>query len=397
MFTPNGLFSIVYTIKFYTLVDNSESNFQDLAIHVEVYSREPIFLRESLQGTATRIFHEFVDKFMKNSEASKPIEEVGSFQLRKRNSSKPQILTRLFILPSTQLLSPLLLRLVSFEFRSATLKGPPTRDVSAPAVRNDATKEWRTNRRVVTVLYSSGIGGYYHAIQDVCKLVVKELTSWDTSTIKRLIMAYGGAIVGPPAAAAGGSLATRQVKLDKECELRIELPKSGSPSLQGSNLQFLLGMEATIEMDGITETDYTADETPMISYVNVHAVLEGRRNRAKASSSDSDSSQGPRVIVVGPTDSGKSTLSRMLLSWAAKQGWKPTFVDLDIGQGSITIPGCIAATPIEMPIDPVEGIPLEMPLVYFYGHATPSLNADLYKVLLKELAQILERQFAGNC
>lgn len=77
------------------------------------------------------------------------------------------------------------------------------------------------------------------------------------------------------------------------------------------------------------------------------------------------------MIVVGPTDSGKSTLSRMLLSWAAKQGWKPTFVDLDIGQGSITAPGCIAATPIEMPIDPVEGIPLDIPLVYFFGHATP--------------------------
>ncbi|MCH87206.1 protein CLP1, partial [Trifolium medium] len=105
---------------------------------------------------------------------------------------------------------------------------------------------------------------------------------------------------------------------------------------------------------------------------------------------------GPRVIVVGPSDSGKSTLSRMLLSWAAKQGWKPTFVDLDIGQGSITAPGCIAATPIEMPIDPVEGIPLEMPLVYFFGHTTPSNNVELYKVLVKELAGMLERQFAGN-
>lgn len=29
----------------------------------------------------------------------------------------------------------------------------------------------------------------------------------------------------------------------------------------------------------------------MISYVNVHAVLEGRRNRAKASPTDSESSQ----------------------------------------------------------------------------------------------------------
>lgn len=74
---------------------------------------------------------------------------------------------------------------------------------------------------------------------------------------------------------------------------------------------------------------------------------------------------------MGPSDSGKSTLCKMLLSWAAKQGWKPTYVDLDIGQGSITIPGCISATPIEKPIDIVDGIPLEMPLAYFYGHPSP--------------------------
>ena len=75
--------------------------------------------------------------------------------------------------------------------------------------------------------------------------------------------------------------------------------------------------------------------------------------------------------MVGPSDSGKSSLAWMLLGWAARQGWKPTFVDLDIGQGSVTIPGTLAATPIEMPIDPVEGIQLEVPLVYFYGHTNP--------------------------
>ncbi|XP_010535921.1 PREDICTED: protein CLP1 homolog isoform X2 [Tarenaya hassleriana] len=150
-------------------------------------------------------------------------------------------------------------------------------------------------------------------------------------------------------------------------------------------------------MDGPTETDYTADETPMVSYVNVHAILDARRRRAKDSSSnDSESSQGPRVIVVGPTDSGKSTLAKMLLSWAAKRGSKPTFVDLDVGQGSITIPGCIAASPIEMPIDPVEGIPLDMSLVYYYGHTTPSNNVELYKALVKELAQVLEKQISRN-
>lgn len=80
----------VWKTKFSALVDNSESNFQDLALHVEVYSREPIFLRERLQGTATVVLKEFLDKYVKSSEVSKPVEEVGSFQLRGRNSDKPQ-------------------------------------------------------------------------------------------------------------------------------------------------------------------------------------------------------------------------------------------------------------------------------------------------------------------
>ncbi|XP_026422959.1 protein CLP1 homolog isoform X2 [Papaver somniferum] len=185
----------------------------------------------------------------------------------------------------------------------------------------------------------------------------------------------------------GGSIPKRQVKLEKECEFRIEVGEtplrlrlvSGTAEVFGTELPPEIWLTfhprlkfavftwygATLEIDGTTETDYTADE-------------------------------GPRVMVVGPTDSGKSALSRMLLSWAAKQGWKPTFVDLDIGQGAITIPGCIAATPVEMPIDPIEGIPLEMPLVHYFGHTTPSVNVELYKVLVKELSLTLERQFTGN-
>ncbi|XP_039121361.1 protein CLP1 homolog isoform X2 [Dioscorea cayenensis subsp. rotundata] len=78
----------------------------------------------------------------------------------------------------------------------------------------------------------------------------------------------------------------------------------------------------------------------------------------------------------------------MLLSWACKKIWKPTFVDLDIGQRSVTIPGRIAATPVEMPIDAVERIPLETPIVYFYGHTS--------RGLAKELSRTLERQLSSN-
>ncbi|KAL0696999.1 hypothetical protein Bca4012_064179 [Brassica carinata] len=130
----------------------------------------------------------------------------------------------------------------------------------------------------------------------------------------------------------------------------------------------------------------------MVSYINVHAILNARRRVAQAS----ESTQGPRVIIVGPEDSGKRTLTKMLINWAAKEAWKPTFVDLDVSQGSVSIPGSVAATPIETPLDPVEGFPLDMPLVCYYGHTKPGTNVALYKATVKELAGVLERQFLGN-
>ncbi|KAJ7965180.1 Calcium-dependent lipid-binding (CaLB domain) family protein [Quillaja saponaria] len=81
----------VWKTKFATLVDDSKLNLQDLALHVEVYSREPLFLREKLQGSAAVVLKEFLAKQANDSEVPRlGAEEVGSYQLRKRNSNKPQ-------------------------------------------------------------------------------------------------------------------------------------------------------------------------------------------------------------------------------------------------------------------------------------------------------------------
>jgi len=78
-------------------------------------------------------------------------------------------------------------------------------------------------------------------------------------------------------------------------------------------------------------------------------------------------------------------------------GWEPTYVDLDVGQGSVTVPGCLAAVPIEAPLDPEEGAAaLDMPFVLFYGHASPSDNPELYKFLLDRMAAVLERRAAAS-
>lgn len=62
------------------------------------------------------------------------------------------------------------------------------------------------------------------------------------------------------------------------------------------------------------------------------------------------------------------------------------------GQGSITVPGCISATPVEAPIDVEEGLPTEVPLVYYFGQNTPGDNPELYKFLVERLANVLSKR-----
>ena len=53
-------------------------------------------------------------------------------------------------------------------------------------------------------------------------------------------------------------------------------------------------------------------------------------------------------------------------------GRRPVFVDLDVGQGSISVPGSIGAVLVERPANIEEGGFAESaPLVYHYGHTTP--------------------------
>ena len=82
---------------------------------------------------------------------------------------------------------------------------------------------------------------------------------------------------------------------------------------------------------------------PMIMYLQIHASLEKIRKLADESSAskkpEEQWSNGPITMIVGPTDVGKSTLCRLLLNYGVRMGRRPVFVDLDVGQGSISLPG----------------------------------------------------------
>lgn len=84
-------------------------------------------------------------------------------------------------------------------------------------------------------------------------------------------------------------------------------------------------------------------------------------------------------------------MCRILANYGVRSGWTPMFVDLDLGQGSLSPPGCIAATQVTHPISIDEEYPLKAPLVYFHGHKNPVPNPRLYKLMIENMATSLER------
>lgn len=75
------------------------------------------------------------------------------------------------------------------------------------------------------------------------------------------------------------------------------------------------------------------DKLLQVIYLNTHAALEQLRDHAESGcASQSKDPRGPILMVVGPTDVGKTTLCRILCNYAVRSGRTTTFVDLDIGQ-----------------------------------------------------------------
>lgn len=138
-----------------------------------------------------------------------------------------------------------------------------------------------------------------------------------------------------------------------------------------------------------------ADNAPLVSYLNLHMKLEGLRTAADASKSSD--SMGPRILVVGPSNSGKTSLVRMLTAWATRMGRQPLVVNTDATQGILSLPGTLSAAVFATLMDITTewggtpssgpaGIPVKLPLAYYYGLEQPESNAKLYKSLLSRLA-----------
>jgi len=161
----------------------------------------------------------------------------------------------------------------------------------------------------------------------------------------------------------------------------------------GTNLAIFTWHGCTVELTGQLEVCYISSETPMTVYLNVHMALEQIRQRIDK---EDGLVIGPKVMICGPVNVGKSTLSRILLNYCVRMGRRPIFVDLDCGQGSIAVPGTMGALLVERPADAEEGFSLQTPLVYNYGATSPSESQKLYQVIVDEMADSVVKHFKRN-
>ncbi|XP_053923312.1 polyribonucleotide 5'-hydroxyl-kinase Clp1 isoform X2 [Cuculus canorus] len=214
----------------------------------------------------------------------------------------------------------------------------------------------------------------------------------------------------------GGEEKKQVVKfeLERETELRFEVEASQTAQLELlTGMAEVFGTELTrnkkftfdagakvavftwhgcaVQLSGRTEVAYVSRDTPMLLYLNTHTALEQMRRQAER-----EDERGPRVMVVGPTDVGKSTVCRLLLNYAVRLGRRPTFVELDVGQGSVSIPGTMGALYIERPADVEEGFSLQAPLVYHFGSTTPGTNIKLYNKITSRLADVFNQRCEVN-
>ena len=213
---------------------------------------------------------------------------------------------------------------------------------------------------------------------------------------------------------------TRTETLKPQTEWRFEAPFQGPPYTirllsgqaelfgaelapkQAYNLAGTKGAVFTwhgcqLEMSGEAESEYVGLETEYaMRWMNVHGMLESSRETAKQGVTD----EGPRVLVVGPESSGKTSLIRSLATRAVKMGRTPTVVNFDTREGLLAPPGTFTAVTLGSQIDvehgygiaPISGAtttPVQTPLVYHVPYANPNERAEVSKALITRTALIV--------
>ncbi|EGB07244.1 hypothetical protein AURANDRAFT_27837 [Aureococcus anophagefferens] len=187
------------------------------------------------------------------------------------------------------------------------------------------------------------------------------------------------------------------------CEvLGVELAAGREYAFAGAKVALYSWHGCQLETRGECASVYQTGpgETTAAAALNAHSYLETRRDEASRADSCGRDCRGPRVMVVGPSDSGKSTLAATLLGYAARLGREPTFVELDPALGDCGAPpGAVAAARVTretLSVDEGFGSLDCAPLSYWFGYEAPREHPDLYARVVDELAVAVAEKLDGD-
>ncbi|KAK0726340.1 Pre-mRNA cleavage complex II protein Clp1-domain-containing protein [Apiosordaria backusii] len=172
---------------------------------------------------------------------------------------------------------------------------------------------------------------------------------------------------------------------------------------------------ATLEITGEFESEtvkhhpHPAD-SPLVAYLNLHFLLQARRTQS--SSSQSGSGHGPRVMICGPGAVGKTSLAKMLIGWATRQGEQPVLATVDPRDGMLALPGTLSAAVFAtvMDVEDPEGgvgvsctpsngpsaVPVKLPVGYYFGRERVEDDGRLWRDLVGRLGSSVRAKTGGD-
>ncbi|KAI9152164.1 mRNA cleavage and polyadenylation factor CLP1 [Paramyrothecium foliicola] len=196
----------------------------------------------------------------------------------------------------------------------------------------------------------------------------------------------------------GASLVLRLVSGTAEKD-GVELALRNAYTFSGVKTKVLTWHGCAIEVEGRCDDEFVAEyatpaANPATSYLNLHSRLTELRGQAAR-----EGREGPRVLIAGPPNTGKTTLARTLTSYATRQGHQPLVVNADPKEGMLSLPGTLSAAVFATIIDPESSggwgstptsgpssVPVKLPLVQHFGRASAEEDPDFYRELIGRLA-----------
>jgi polyribonucleotide 5'-hydroxyl-kinase len=147
---------------------------------------------------------------------------------------------------------------------------------------------------------------------------------------------------------------------------------------------------ATIKISGtLSISPYISTDTPMHEYLNVHSKLQFLRNYAFRTLTS-----GPRILICGPKESGKRTLSRILATYACRELMRPICVNLACTNFGLTLPGTVSAAQVFLDeIDVCKGIQPKVPLFFWHGQSNNTFQGfhNVLHTLSMHISSVFEQ------